>query len=135
MFYIIFEGHKTLVRFVLRFLSYLKAAKLSCFSFVCLCELCPPGVLCCIMILWWKNCYWHGNLVPFWTSFDHKIYFPKFALRILWKVLHVYVSFLHTWHLLTLDRKFPAFRVDETGLENCASSSIVASQKLNLLAK
>lgn len=68
----------------------------------------------------------------------------------------IYIFFLHTWHLLTLDRRFPALSVWETGLkskvwiirlpevkciylfyylENWLLLSIVASQNDNSLEK
>jgi hypothetical protein len=42
---------------------------------------------------------------------------------------------LHTWHLETLLRKLPAFKVWLTGRSNMFLVWMVASQKENLLAK
>ena len=46
-----------------------------------------------------------------------------------------HVLLMQTLHLDTLDLSVPALSVCDTGLSNCEPPSIVASQKLNLLAK
>ena len=48
---------------------------------------------------------------------------------------HNQSRFLQTWHRLTRLRNWPAFKVCDTGAENWLLLSIVANQKLKVLAK
>jgi len=66
-------------------------------------------------------------------SFDKSTY--KMRSVTFFSYIHIHTRFLHTWQRLTRFLNCPALRVCDTGRENWLSLSMVANQKLNVLAK